>query len=205
MADNSNGAAIIEEELIHEIYASVIGGTSCRKCVDVALPRSARMTPASATSDAIVLASVSDNDPNVYGSNQEADVIPINSNYCSTPSSSQFMRFYRKSCRDVHQNCTVGEVYGGGKKKICDQPCSIDNTSSSSSAQQKSGKSTGVENNRSHSVRSKEAHTATTKSERKRLIIREQERHVQKEKRIRMMLRNDISEDDVLLYMGLTR
>jgi hypothetical protein len=173
MADNSNGAAIIEEELIHEIYASLLEGTSCRKCV--ALPLSARMTPASATSDAIVLASVSNNDPNVYGSNQEADVIPINSSYCSTPSSSQFMRFYRKSCRDVHQNCSVGKVYGGGKKKTGDQPCSIDNTSSSSSAQQKSGKSTGVENNRSHSVRTKEPHTATTKSERKRLIKREQE------------------------------
>ena len=63
MADNSNGAAIIEEELIHEIYASLLEGTSCRKCV--ALPLSARMTPASATSDAIVLASVSNNDPPV--------------------------------------------------------------------------------------------------------------------------------------------
>jgi hypothetical protein len=115
MADSSNGAVIIEEELGHEIYASLLEGTSCQKCVDVALPRSAQMTPASATSDAIVLASVSDNDPNVDGSNQEAPVIPINRDYCSTPSSSQFMRFYRKSCRDVHQNCTIGEVYGGGK------------------------------------------------------------------------------------------
>jgi hypothetical protein len=158
------------------------------------------MTPASATLDAIVLASVSDNDPNVDGSNQEAAVIPINRNYCSTPSSSQFMRFYRKSCRDVHQNCTIGEVYGGGKKITVDQLCSIDNTSSSSSAQQKSGNSTGVENKRSHSVRTK-----ATKSERKRLIKREQERHVQNEKRIRMMLRNDISEEDFLLYMRLTR
>ena len=93
MADNSNGAAIIEEELVHEIYARLLETTSCWKCVDVALPRSVRMTPASATLDAIVLASVSDSDPNVDGSNQEAAVIPINRNYCSTLSSSQFMRF----------------------------------------------------------------------------------------------------------------
>ena len=205
MADNSNGAAIIEEELVHEIYASLLEGTSCRKCVDVALPRSARMTPSSAASDAIVLASVSDNNPNVYGSNQAADVIPINSNFCPTPSSSQFMTFYRKSCRDVHQNCNNGEVYGGGKKKTGDQPCSRDDASSLSSAQKKSEKSTGVKNNRSHSVRTKEALTATTKSERKRMIKREQERHVQKEKRIRMMLRNDTSEEDELLYMRLIR
>ena len=204
MVDNGNGAAIIEEELTHEIYASLLEGTSCRKCVNVALPRSVWMTPASATSNAIVLASLSNNNPNVYGSNQEADAIPINSNYCSTPSSSQFMTFYCKSCREVHQNC-IGEVYLGGKKKSSDQPCSRDNAPSSSSAQQKSEKSTGVKNNRSRSVRTKEAHTATTKSERKRLIKREQELHVQKEKRIRMMLRIDISEEDELLYMRLTR
>lgn len=203
MANNTNGAAIVEDEPIHEIYASLVQGTGSRKYVAAALPRAVRRTASSATSEAIVLTALSNNDPSVYCTNHEADVIPNNNDCCSTPSFSQFMTFYRKSCREA-QLCCFGEVNIGGKQKADQQTCSRDTASLSSSAQRKSEKLTGSKNSRSHSVKMKESHAAKTKCERKRLFKRERERNIEKEKRIRIMLRHDLSEEDELLHMRLT-
>ncbi|KAL3811072.1 hypothetical protein ACHAXA_009020 [Cyclostephanos tholiformis] len=205
MANDAAVTAIVEDEPIHEIYASLVEGNSYRNFDAVPHPESLRGTAAasSATSDVLVSTSLSSNNPYIYVANQEAAVIPNNFDDCPTPSASQFMSVYRKSCREV-QRCRGGKVNSGGKQNTGRHPCSRDNASSSPSVHLRSEKLTGVKNSRSHSPRTKEVHATTTKPERKRQAKREHERHMLTEKRIRMMLRLDISEEDELLLMRLT-
>ncbi len=195
--NNAAVIAIVEDEPIHEFYASLVG-TSHRKCVAVSRPETLRGTAASATSGGIVLTSLSNiNNPNI--------LIPKICDDCHpAPSSSQFITFYRKSCREAQQ-CWGGKVKSGGKQKIGHQLCSRDKPSSSQSGHLKSELLSDVKNSRAHSARTKKVHATTTKSERKRLAKREHERYLQKERRIRMMLRMDISEKDELLFMRLNR
>ena len=137
MANNVNAAviAIVEDEPIHEIYASLVG-ISHRKCVAVSHPESVRC--AAATIGVIDLTSPNIDNPDIHSANQEADVITNNCDDCRpVPSSSQFISFYRKSCREA-QSCWGGNVKRGGKQKFDHQSCSRDTPSSSQSGYLKS-------------------------------------------------------------------
>ena len=111
--------------------------------------------------------------------NPGAILIPTD-DYYPEPSSSQFINFYRKSCQTQLYSETDG----------------VNKTPAHKSKRTKSAK-----NMRPHTTQS----CSTTKSERRRMAKRERELQVQKDKRIRIMLRSDFSEVDEMLYRGLTR
>lgn len=124
-------------------------------------------------------------------------MIPTDDCYSEpSSSSSQFISFYRKSC--------ISQQHSGGVDRGRGNNSRSNNTDNASKAQSESKKVASVRSNRYQTAK---AYTpsSTTKSERRRMAKLERERGVRKEKRIRMMLRADISEEDELLYRCLNR
>mmetsp|Transcript_19138 Transcript_19138/g.35781 ORF Transcript_19138/g.35781 Transcript_19138/m.35781 type:complete len:196 (+) Transcript_19138:156-743(+) len=195
MADNN--AAIIEEELPHEIYANLI-----EKHASFRQSATVRCRSHGDRTNTAAVAASSHSNYNGNGSrgnnSRGAPLTVIPTDKCCPdpePSSSQFIKFYRKSCQtQQHSNFDRGSV---GHKRAH----SAAETEAASSSAHKPKETKNSKNIRSQ----RKTQSTTTKSERKSMAKRERERQVKKDKRIRMMFRSDFSEVDEMLYRSLTR
>ncbi|KAL7549486.1 hypothetical protein ACHAWF_017300 [Thalassiosira exigua] len=204
MADNRaqpHAAVLVEDEPPHEIYANLIeeggsrplassaGRSSAREAADRSIMATSRRTrplrsrpPRHGSSDS---------DGNVVEIQGDAslNLIPADER-CRVQSESQFIAFYRKSCQE-RQRDDSGEGSGtasGEATRTC-------NSKKATKCAAKHTLKSPTDVKRKH----------TTKSERRRMARRERERHIRNDKRVRIMLRSDFSEEDELLYRGLTR
>ena len=219
---NNNAATIVEEEAPHEIYASLVEMPNSRRYAAVDF-RPAYIGTADLThqrrnsnSNGIINRGIHQQHE---GGGANLITTGIVEQCAEEPSTSQFINFYRKSCETKQYDCNSGGVGGVGKKRaskatnkhsVGAAATALHNTNQAETTATATSTSNIQYNNAASrtgnkSYSSKAATTTTTKSERRRIAKREQERQIQKEKRIRMMLRSDFTEEDELLYRCLHR
>ncbi|KAL9187812.1 hypothetical protein ACHAXT_006190 [Thalassiosira profunda] len=189
-------AAVVEDEAPHEIYAGLVaegkgprrGGSGTTTDDTNSAPADAPNAPADAPSNR----GRSRRRPRSHASNPEdGGVTLIPTDDRPAESSSQFINFYRSSLQAQHSGNATG-ASRAGKRGPPSQPGG--DTASKPKPQ-------AVKRGKSSSSPAKEP--ATTKSERRRRRKQEQERNARRERRVRMMLRSDFTEEDEILYRNL--
>ena len=213
---SSVAAVVVEDEPIHELYASLVENPISRHYSHSLAKRKAEaLDVASLETTAACIRSQTNTlqfSDNRRGNHQHsgATIIPLDDQtHCSKEPTSQFIQFYRKSCQSQQQYSISGEIVDAKKQSANHktQPSSR-NSSSPSIISQFSSKNY-MENNyskKSEACCNKKCSSSTkssiTKAERRRIAKREREEQIQTDKRIRFLLHSDFSEHDYkLLYI----
>ncbi|KAL3762457.1 hypothetical protein ACHAWU_008160 [Discostella pseudostelligera] len=204
----NTAAIVVEDEPIHEIYSCLIGKPISPQ-FSAAVCYEAKGRAAASGSTSPVIGSCRRGNHRNSHNRGEATVIPLdNHGNCSKEPTSQFMKFYQKSCRSQEQ-CSGGIV--DTRNRRADRTKDPYSKDTSPSSQIKSNRGIKVNNPKTQqpiieTTKSHTQSTGTTKSERRRTAKRERERQIHTDKRIRFMLHSDFSEHDYeLLYNGLNR
>lgn len=191
MTDQTDAVAI-EEELPHEIYGNIISSSITQHDAKIAY-RSLHITNNHGARDRNVVdvrynrgAPMLIETPEVIP-NEEDSV----ANNLKLESCSQFINFYRKSCQGATDT-------NGINKQPSTHSHATNDLSTKKAKKYITSKKEGAS-------RSSQPLKKITKAERKRIARKEHERNIQREKRIRMMLQPEISDEYEKLYAALHR
>ena len=203
MTTNNGKPPIVEDEPVHELYASLVGKSDSSR--EYAVRRSRSWGTAADAADhrkreADARSTLRRQQSHTGNRHDGATLIPSDEGrYYSEPSSSsQFIKFYRKSSCEQSRRTSSDRGSGAQTQKQEEFSPSSRAASIHKSKQQ-------AQNDINNKFRYHPSKERTTKSERRRIARCEHERQIRKDKRIRMMLRSDFSEEDEMLYRGLHR
>mmetsp|Transcript_22298 Transcript_22298/g.45943 ORF Transcript_22298/g.45943 Transcript_22298/m.45943 type:complete len:201 (+) Transcript_22298:94-696(+) len=196
-----NVAVAIEEEPPHEIYSNLLisPGFTRRAIYDHSITKP-NNTDHVVSSNRCVAALSPGESPNVITEDDIAD----EQDDLNRKSSSQFMRFYRKSCRSSANPSNCNEIKkneAGDNSKTDGSVCLKSIISSANSIKKESHAPKSSKSPK----RPAQAHKKTTKAERRSIARRERERTILREKRIRVMLSSDFSDEYQQIYSRLHR
>ncbi|KAL7469866.1 hypothetical protein ACHAXS_010122 [Conticribra weissflogii] len=187
-------AVAIEDERPHEIYADLLVSPSSSRRRIIDNSKTKRAIGHIVSSNRCVAARSSLEPPTVI---VEGDVDDDRVDH-GRQYRSQFMSFYRKSCQSCANppNCNeTKKNKAGDDSKSADMVCLKTNPSANPHTTK-----------RSTSPRiPAESQKKTTKAERRRIAQRERERTIRREKRIRVMLSSDFSDEYQQIYSRLHR
>lgn len=206
MAAAAAAAVFVEDEPIHEFYACLVE-SSLRSRATSPVCHSRRIE------ERIQMATIPHRRDRSRGHHphqhrhDDATLIPLidDHHYCSKEPSSQFIKFYRKSCQSHHSVDIIRE------ERRPKQTADHSSSDASPSIKPKITIASKTDCKINHSTQqplesSKLLTKLSTKAERRRKAKQEREKQVQTDKRIRFMLHSDFTQHDYdLLYHGVRR
>ncbi|KAL7481363.1 hypothetical protein ACHAW6_009635 [Cyclotella cf. meneghiniana] len=205
----STPAVKIEEEPTHEIYASLVA-SSFAADHSTAVAREASHAASdrangplhrhAATSMRTSESNQIDRDNGQMRSIESVVIATEDEDLPTASSTSQFVQFYHKSCRESKRQ-SLEQDLGRGRS----DPVKISQTKNNLRFYSKPMKSqSAMCHNRNNSSQAHATRT-TTKAERRRIMRRERERQIVKDKQISIMLRSDVSDEYSSLYKQFHR
>jgi hypothetical protein len=206
-------AVEIEDEPPHEIYAGLVASSLAadqstavaREASDAASVRgSGPLHQRAATSMRSSGSNDLDRDIGQMRTIEPVVIATEDEDLPTASSTSQFVQFYHKSCRESkRQSHKQGYKQGLGRGRR--DPVHAPQTKNNLKFYSKPTKSqSDMCHNRNNSFQTHATRT-TTKAERRRILRRERERQIAKDKQISIMLRSDVSDEYSSLYKQFHR
>ncbi|KAL7522514.1 hypothetical protein ACHAWX_007210 [Stephanocyclus meneghinianus] len=204
----SNPAVKIEEEPPHEIYASLVASSLvadqrtavAREASHAASDRaSGPLHQRAATSMRSSESNQIDRDNGQMRTTESVVIATEDEDLPTASSTSQFVQFYHKSCRESERK-SHEQGFGWGRS----DPVKIAQTKNNLRLYSKLTKSKSAMSYSNNTYQTHATRT-TTKAERRRIMRRERERQIVKDKQISIMLRSDVSDEYSSLYKQFHR
>jgi hypothetical protein len=199
----------IEDEPPHEIYAGLVASSLAadqstavaREASDAASVRgSGPLHQRAATSMRSSGSNDLDRDNGQLRTIEPVVIATEDEDLPTASSTSQFVQFYHKSCRESKR-----QSHKQGLRRGRRDPVNTPQTKNNLQFYSKPTKShSDICHNRNNSFQT-HARRTTTKAERRRILRRERERQIAKDKQISIMLRSDVSDEYSSLYKQFHR